>query len=240
MRITLFPIVVGVALVACVDLLHSTDIAAVCDETPGYPPCFDHNGRSDFCAWSTEEARANAEHACTWLGACEGVLESNAFGTCMANALRVFDCGTSTERASGLLRDKWDCLRLAANCRDVDRCGRGLNTIAPCAAGSEGTTRCVDDHTHVICGGEGTPATIEDCALLGRSCGVTNGISGCKGTCAPVISTCGRAVNDCKSTCVDSVLTGCAPDGTAVKADCSGAGLTCGEGAFETIRCVTP
>jgi len=115
----------GAALVACVDLFHSTsDVLTACQRDAQAPGCTLEAGvdaGTDFCAWSDEVARQNAAHACAWLGACESPLGRNAFGSCMFEALLAYDCAANPDhRAKGKAHALWDRLWQANSCEAVN------------------------------------------------------------------------------------------------------------------------
>lgn len=181
MRACRFMSAVGIAatLVSCVDLLHSTDVETLCDTTPGAQQC----AASGLTGCTTGPAARNAaEHACAWLGACEGGTGANAFASCMVDALRIFDCAVAPNRkAQNDLFANWNCLASASSCGDVDRCIYGGKQAPECpAVGS--SSGCVDDRVYTICQGAGRPINAEDCALKGKICsGDPSGTFGCTG-----------------------------------------------------------
>jgi hypothetical protein len=125
------------ALVACFDLLHSTsDIRTACEIDPQQDGCAPAArrrdaaadavappGDPDFCTFSHDEARTHAEHACAFLGACEGPAGNRAFGRCAFRALLAFDCAANPNHpVRGAARATWACLLRAQTCADVDAC----------------------------------------------------------------------------------------------------------------------
>jgi len=120
---------------ACVDLFHSTDFETLCQVKPQAPGCpmaeaatqdagdaAPEAAPTEFCIkWPTQmAARAAAVKACTWLGACNGPFDQNAFGPCMVNAILAYDCTTNPNRqVAGALHDYWDKLSQAKSCDDV-------------------------------------------------------------------------------------------------------------------------
>jgi hypothetical protein len=133
----------SVLLIACFDLFHATaDILTACQidaQTPGCSAPADAGGRppTNFCAWTHDEARAHARHACAWLGACRPPEADEAFGDCMVQALLAYDCAANpNHQAKGKAHHLWDCLSTAATCGDVSTC-----TGAP--ASDDGGAPCV-------------------------------------------------------------------------------------------------
>jgi hypothetical protein len=214
----------GAALVACVDLLHSTsDLETACQLDGQTPGCTNEAGvaeaspsGTDFCQWSSAQARSNATHACAWLSACEGPLGNNAFGACMFHALLAYNCAANPSHpVRGTTRDQWDCLWQVKSCGDVTAC------VFP-----KGTEDCDDDGSACAAHGgpapnnldvrvscvAGSKATGENCALWGQTCGfyVEGGVGG----------VCGAA--------------GCALDpGSTYKSECDGTLLHSCAGALD-------
>ena len=188
--LALLSLFAGGALVACFDLLHSTaDVRTACELDAGYPGCTAvvTKGETDFCAWTADEAKQHALHACTWLGACETPMGNNAFGPCYFRALLAYDCAANpNHRSRQSAHDLWDCLQQVKSCGDVDTCiFRGA---APVACGDPGVyTACpgTNQDVRVLCvdgGAEPYPrARGENCALWGQTCATTAGGGVCAG-----------------------------------------------------------
>ncbi len=179
--------------VACVDLFHSTDFDTLCTKSPQDPACATGDamvdaGRDvvaadadagspplDFCAWSSTEARSQAERACAWLGACERPFGESLFGACVVHAQLAFDCAANPSlRPRGKIEAFWTCLARVNSCGDVDRCvfPSGVN---PCTDVLNGTsTACgTDDNSNVrieCSGPAGRAHGVEPCALTGQTC----------------------------------------------------------------------
>lgn len=219
-------------LLACVDIFHSTDVSAICDETPGFQECPKTPGPEGYCTTDATEVRKRAEHACAWLGACEGAAESNALGACLGNALSIFQCSDATLDGADSLHNKWDCLRLAQSCHDVDLCVYGREPVAVCEESQQTITSCVAGRIHVICQGSARPTLSEDCALLGRTCStdVSGGI--CRGPCATGVP-CGGGAQVACATCDEAPTRACPEGATEIR--CTNFGLTCDQ--TKTDRC---
>ena len=177
--LSLAAMALGAGLVACFDLFHATDdVLTACQLDAQSPGCGDASGDggagadagTDFCKWSEQQANTNAEHACAWLGACEGPTGQNAFGACMFEALLAYDCAANPSHpVTGERHARWDCLWSATTCAQVDACvlpGGSVNcngkTGTACASGQNAEVRvdCPD-------GGAGHG---ENCALWGQTC----------------------------------------------------------------------
>jgi hypothetical protein len=227
----------GAAVIACFDLFHSTgDLVTACEIDATTAGCVAarkpdamamEGGVTDFCAWTSDQARQHAQHACAWLGACETPMGKNAFGSCMLRGLLAFDCAANpNHRARGKTRDLWGCLALAQTCRDVDACVfpnappgvcPGVGDYTTCANPRNGDVRveCQD-------GGGAMPyskAHGENCALWGQTC---EWQAGGGATCS------GRGASDAGPTCPTSGCYGSTlhycSDGVDVGIDCAGNG----------------
>lgn len=176
---------------ACVDLFHSTDYVTLCTidaaacAPDGAPPVDAAEPTDagleaapppiDFCAWTSEQAKANAERACAWMGACLGALEHSSFGACMIRALAAYDCRFNPSlRPRGQAHAQWACLVGVSSCEQVRACLFGA-TPPVCQAVEAGTfTACsVDEGAVVECGRPepaSPPVGVEPCLLEGRSC----------------------------------------------------------------------
>ncbi|HLK36883.1 MAG TPA: hypothetical protein VKU41_09045 [Polyangiaceae bacterium] len=183
---------VGMTLVACFDLFHSTgDLRSACQldaATAGCGPRSVDAGQTSFCAWTPGEARDHAREVCARLGACESPTGKNAFGPCMFEALLAFDCAANPNHpVAGKARDLWQCLSAATACADVDRCvfegtGPGLCDQAGQFAACPGSPTV---NLRVDCTDGGTPplprAAGENCALWGQTCDIVDGVAVCSG-----------------------------------------------------------
>ena len=197
---------------ACGDLFHSTNFETLCDVDASAPGCTAQDAGAgapdtsvvdaatpdlNFCAFSSSDALKVARHSCAWLGACEGPFGRNAFGTCMFDALQVFDCTLRPGRQvvqGSVVHKYWQCLFAAQSCGDVDTCvypggvGACVDTGGYDACELDGITRiaCATATKH--------PTFAENCAGQGRVCIRTSGSAsycaagfddagvGCKGT----------------------------------------------------------
>ena len=64
-----------------------------------------------------------ALRACSWLGACEGPIGTNAFGPCYFRALMAYDCAANpNHRSRNKAHALWDCLQRVETCGEVDAC----------------------------------------------------------------------------------------------------------------------
>ena len=231
----------GAALVACVDLLHSTsDLLTACQLDGQTPGCgaeasaetgTTDGGVTDFCQWSSAEARANAEHACAWLGACEGPLGNDAYGACMFHALLAYNCAANPNHpVRGTTHAQWDCLWKVASCADVTACvfprgAEGCDSTGS-ACGTVGGSAPNNLDVRVSCVA-GSTATGENCALWGQTCGFypagnVGGVCGAGGGASGGAADAGTAcVSECEGTllhdCAGAVDVGvdCADNGAA-------------------------
>jgi hypothetical protein len=189
--VTLASSLLAAGLVACFDLFHSTsDVVTMCERDATAPGCAADGaadaGETDFCTWTRPQARAQAQRACAWLGACETPMGRNAFGPCMFQALLAYDCEANpNHRPKGKTRSLWACLSRVTSCGDVDTC------IFP--GGLEG---CGTAATHTACGTAVSNADLrfecsdgglrdnphgENCALWGQTCAASGGAAQCVG-----------------------------------------------------------
>jgi hypothetical protein len=225
--VALVLVVAGALASACLDLFHSTDFETKCDLDPSGPGCpmeasSPADVRSaeptDFCAWSSATARAYAEHACAWLGACSAPFDRNAFGTCMIDAILAYDCKTNPNRpVRGKLHEVWDALWQAQSCDTVTQAlvPRGEHCASVgygCGTGDAAAGvlfECLASH------GVASP---ESCLVQGRSCE--------KSACVPP----GASTTCRASHCAGSVLHDC-EDGEDMGYDCQyfGSGECAGE-----------
>jgi hypothetical protein len=220
----------GAGLVACFDLFHSTgDVLTACQVDAQTPGCRADAGAvdaeidaaTDFCTWPESEARANAQSACAWLGACETPLGRNAFGACMFAALLAYDCHANPDHpVKGKAHAIWDCLWQARTCGAVDTCvfpqGRprcGGGPFVACATQDGGPPNA---DVRVECPADGGTPTGENCALWGQTCGGDLSEGVCAGSAgAPAI---GCALEG--GSCMDTALHWCA-SGYDVGIDCA-------------------
>jgi hypothetical protein len=165
------------AVAACLDLFHSTsDIRTACQIDAAAPGC----GAVNLCAPDQATALERAQHACAWLGACEGPLGRNAFGPCMFQALMAYDCAANpNHRFKGKAAELWACLSDARSCKDIDAC------VFP-----DGRQACESDASITVCGTTPdnkdvrilcAPYHGENCALWGQTCTKQGGSARCSG-----------------------------------------------------------
>jgi hypothetical protein len=189
----------GAVLGACFDVFHSTaDIVTACDVDGGPAACqsgeraeMTTSETTDFCTWTHAEARAHAERACSWLGACEAPVGRNAFGTCMFQALMAYDCASNpNHQARGEAQTLWQCLQSVDTCRGVDACVFPVGPQNCDVSSLADYTRCSNRHqggsnnddVRVECTSSavasGQHAYGENCALFGQTCvdGVAGGV----------------------------------------------------------------
>jgi hypothetical protein len=184
----------------CIDLFHSTDFATLCTfdasacaadatvleaEPPADGTATDASpdGPLDFCRWGHNEARAQAEGACAWLGACAGPFGDNAMGPCMMHALLAYDCAINPyKRPRENAGVYWDCLARAKTCTAVLGC---VFPKAPQPCAASGYTSCagidpgyeLNLGTRVDCflpTDGGTLAAAENCVASGKTCRKTS------------------------------------------------------------------
>ena len=186
--LTALALCAGGALVACFDLLHSTeDVQTACEIDAARPGCSVTvaSGETDFCAWTREEASKHALHACSWLGACETPRGKNAFGSCYFHALLAYDCAANpNHRAKRAAHRLWDCLQQVNSCADVDACV--FRDAPQTACGRPGVySQCLpaSPDLRVLCadGAMPFPRQGENCALWGQTCAPGPGGSVCAG-----------------------------------------------------------
>jgi hypothetical protein len=238
-------------LVACVDLFHGTSFASACDVDAAACAPLDANvaddapivvedagtdGPTNFCAWSSATAAANAAHACAWLGACEGAFDDNAFGPCMVHAVLAYDCATNPNRpVIGAAHAYWDCLWQATTCGDVANCVEPSGTRETCAGAGAAYVACDPSTAALIACGGGVasgspPAGLESCAALGQTC-TTSGPAECSGS----TTACSGASSGAMCAAGTTRLHDCDPDGGALDygVDCASFGAgSCFSGAF--------
>jgi hypothetical protein len=215
----------GAALVACIDLFHSTnDVLTACQLDAQTPGCGEE-AATDFCAWSADVARQNAMHACAWLGACETPLGRNAFGSCMFEALLAYDCAANPDHpVKGKTRELWDCLWQADTCEAVNACvfpqgpqQCGGGPFVTCA--SQGGAPHPNADVRVECPANGAPPSGENCALWGQTCGGNLSIGVCGGSAGDAAIACSGA-----SQCDGSMLHVCDDAGRDIGIDCTNNG----------------
>jgi hypothetical protein len=218
----------GAGLAACFDLFHSTrDVLTLCqidaqaadcssDASDGASAAIVDSGGTDFCAWSRDEARAHARHACAWLGACETPMGRNAFGSCLFDALLAYDCAANpNHRAKGKAHDLWDCLWPVKSCEDVRKCVLGEGP--ECANASDytacghGAANNVDVRIECTDGS----ARVENCALWGQTCASEGGAHMCAGSGGLACTARG---------CTGKVLNWCSADRNDIGIDCESNG----------------
>lgn len=225
---------VGIATVglpmACSDLFHGTDdirtacardaaaLGCAAPASSAGPDASDGSAPAvDFCAWSSQDARHYAEHACAWLGACETPLGRNAMGSCLFEGLLAYDCAANpAHRPKGVTRDLWACLAVANSCDAVRQCL--LPRAVSCVVGASAT--CVDDSvgsSRTICDDGGVH--VENCALWSERCAAQDGGATCGSFAAPF---CANGTNPVG--CGAGQLL-CGADGpSSVLFDCTGSG----------------
>ena len=206
---------------ARVDASRVLDAAAPPD---GEGPADAHNGGAgdsrgkdapaDFCSWDRATARANAEHACAWLGSCAGPIGSNALGPCTVEALLAYDCRINpARRVRGRLEAYWACLAAATTCEAVALCV-SPDRPQPCSSdsgadyfGCEGAVGFLRNASvRIGCSAGGQVLATENCIARGQTCAVRGPTSVCTGP--------GSA---------DASCAGLACDGVELR-DCTGTG----------------
>lgn len=255
---------------ACVDLFHSTDFATLCtldaaacegDAEGSDAPAEATPTDIDFCKWTSAEARAHAERACGWLGACLGVLEQSSYAACSLRALAAYDCTFNPSlRPRGATQAQWACLANVRSCADVKSCVFG-GPAPVCKGVPSGTfTGCTEGLAVVECGlpaASSPPVGVESCLIEGRRCTTVDDstalCTGKNGVACTGVSRCsGTHVVDCKATtdvgidCAafgsgrceqdDTGVVGCAPIDTA--GDCTGPSRVVCDANGVARRCV--
>ncbi len=240
----------GASLVACFDLFHSTaDVLTACELDHASAACAEAGTSTaggspdsqsvDFCKWTSPEARAQAEHVCAWLGACETPTGGNAFGPCMFAALMAFDCAANpNHRPKGKTLGLWQCLLGVKACGDVDSCifpagpkacvapgtptGTWSGTWTECGSTADGGANNRD--VRVVCPDGGGPGVVgENCGLWGRTCANDGTGAACAGDTAGFA--CGSS--ECVISGLQSALRWCVDAGGVsenVGLDCAGNG----------------
>lgn len=184
---------------ACVDLFHSTDFETLCTKDPPDPSCSgdaapvdaaaeaasDAEPPLDLCSLDGKTAQSLAEHACAWLGACEGPLDSSRFGPCVAHARFMMDCKANPgRRPHGAMESLFQCLAKAESCAAVDAC-IFPGGVPPCPAIDAGRFTTCSDTVRVECaasGPPGRPSSVEPCVAQAETCKrLDNATSHCAG-----------------------------------------------------------
>jgi hypothetical protein len=152
---------------------------------------------------------AAAQHACAWLGACEGPYEHNPFGQCMFEALQAFDCTIRPNmKVQGSVFEYWSCLSKVQQCTDVDRCVF-VGATQTCPVKTDKFNSCTNNGvTRVACANATNanvhPEFVGNCNAQGRKCikPGTDSIAFCaasdtsNGTCTPGCE--GSTLHDCQ------------------------------------------
>jgi len=230
------------ALVACVDLFHSTsDLLDACQldaDTDGCtvveagvadaaPDAADAS--IDLCSFTQAEARANAEAACAWLGACETPLGQNRYATCVEHAILAYDCTANASLpVRGAALDFWTCMVTARDCAAVHACAWGVDQ-PNCPATGHAVTVCDENGAQQAlaqrgqCPGDGgvVQPHAENCAAWGQTCSyqATTATAACAGDSK------GNGNGDCTaSACMGTQLFSCDDAGDNVGIDCKNYG----------------
>ena len=238
-------VALGAGLFACVDLFHSTNFETACDiDAAACSVGDDSSALSDagptafpanFCAWDPETARANAQRACAWLGACAGPIGDDAFGPCFVRAMLAYDCAANPNRplAPGTpVHDFWDRLWRAASCSDVRGALFASNVIPACVVSPSAYENCFfDSGTLISCraddGGPPSTAGVESCWALGKTCASIGSSVACAG------SSTACSGDDAGTWCSGTQLHDCEPDAGPFDqgSDCASFGETCVAGS---------
>lgn len=215
----------GVVLAACGDLFHGTDdIKNLCELEAGVEGCGVDAATVDtgaetaapdagfaLCLTNSAGAKARAETACKWLGACETPIGRNRFATCMVDALSTYDCNiTPNRKPNGKPADYWKCLAQVDSCAKVDACvfttGHNLcpdgGVLSTCDPGRSPGVRNVCNGSNILRG--------EACFATGRSC--ADGIGLCLGE---------SSGGSCTTGCFGKQLHDCDDAGVNVGVDCN-------------------
>jgi hypothetical protein len=221
----------GAGLAACFDLFHATDdILTACELDSGTLGCDgaaegSSGPSTDFCEWDAATANAHAEHACAWLGACEGPFGQNALGTCMFEALLAYDCNANPAHpVSGERHAGWDCLSSAQNCGQVHSCIFPGDSVT-CSGNGTGTACGIgtNEHVRIDCS-DGGLGHGENCALWGQTCArLGAGAAYCAGNGGEAGLSC--TADSCEPS--TGRIHSCVLDGGDVGIDCSNSGAGC-------------
>lgn len=212
------------AVVACVDLFHSTsDVKSLCELDANDPKCTDAPLPVDICAPDGGVAQQRATHACSWLAACGHPIGRNKTGECMVDAILAYDCAANPNRkAKGTAKDFWNCMQNANSCAAVGFCifpdAGGIACKNGTFVGCEQTT--VDPDTRLDCTQQG-PGGGENCAPHGQTCSsldpdAANNSALCVG---PQRRACAGSVG-----CVDGGLSLCDDAGVDLGYSCANVG----------------
>jgi hypothetical protein len=186
---------------------HGVDAPA---DSPG-PGDAGHDAKVDtgtnFCSFTSAEAKAAAQRACLWLGACAGNTGLNEYGTCYPIALLAYDCSLNPDQEvrAGALHAYWDALAHATSCGDVmaaifpafvPLC---TNPVASCGTDLAGGALLGDVVT--ICGDGGFTSAV-NCQMLGYTCSAgtcTNGGAACTAPSAGCVGPSGNILHACQN-----------------------------------------
>jgi hypothetical protein len=220
----------AVALVACVDLFHSTsDLLDACQIDADTDGCVvtteagvadaaadAADGNVDLCSFTAAEARAKAEAACAWLGACETPLGQNRYATCVEHAILAYDCTANASLpVRGAALDFWTCMVNARDCASVHACAWGVDQPS-CPDMASPPTVCDENPAHAPllqrgqCPTDGAAPQphAENCAAWGQTCSFDpSGNAYCSG------SSTGFNESSCTSACSGTMLVACADGG---------------------------
>ena len=219
---------VGAAGAACFDLFHSTTgLHTACELAPSTSGC------SDLCM-QRADARAHAERACAWLGACEGPTGRNSIGECMVQARLAYDCDANPTTLSREKRKGFgNAFRRSRRATTVDAC-LFPNGKPPCAqvgsscagapdGGPSGSVRleCTTAPGSIAVGDAAPAWTVqaEPCALFGQTCSIGGDAAVCTGS---------EGATGCvESQCPENgstFLDWCGTDGIDLGLDCASTG----------------
>jgi hypothetical protein len=217
------------AIVACVDLFHSTsDVQSICEADANDPRCTDAPPPIEICAGDAGVAQQRATHACAWLAACGHPIGRNKTGECMVDAILAYDCAANPNRkAKAAAKDFWNCMQNANSCAAVGVCvfpdkgGVACNngTFVGCSQNAG-----VDPNTRIDCPAK-EPGGGENCATFGQTCSsldpdAANNSALCVG---PQRRTCVGSVG-----CIDGGLSVCDDGGVDLGYSCANVGAgTC-------------
>ncbi len=176
---------------ACVDLFHDTNFTTLCEADASAQGCGAVDAgqaadvqttadagvdpATDFCALSTDVAKATAAHACAWLGACEGPYEHNTFGQCVFEAIQAYDCSVRPNmKVKGSVFTYWSCLANVKTCDDVNRCVYPVSTPVCNGTGAKFNSCAMNNVTRVACSDTAPmgahPTFVANCDAQGRRC----------------------------------------------------------------------
>lgn len=210
---------------ACTDLFHGTDFQTLCERELDNPQCLsdsgpdipDTAGKADadaalpegLCTEDKAAALATSRLVCARLGVKMGPLGNSAYGECLFQALRVYDCAVDRQHPPlGARKAYFECLKRAQSADDFSVCLYGTSLRA-CPTQTQSSTECGFDtidplekdvpftRLRYACSGTSPKAELaESCISAGQRCAsVGTGLTVCAG-----IAGANCSANGCKGT----------------------------------------